>query len=48
MMIVKAVMFAFLFGGVISLIGVEKSVIKSSGTVDSAEICILYRTPQKH
>ena len=48
MMIVKAVMFSFQFGSVISLIGEEQRVIKSSGIVDSAEMSIIYGTPQKN
>ena len=48
MMIIKPVMFSFLFGGVIMLVGGEQREIKSAGTVDSAEMSIIYETPQKH
>ena len=46
MMITKAVMFSFQFGSVIKLIGGEKSGIKSAGTMDYAEISIIYGTPK--
>ena len=48
MMIIKAVMFSFLFGSVIRFIGGEIRGIKSAGTVNFAEIIIIYGTPQKH
>ena len=39
-------MLSFRFGGVIRLIGGDKGVIESSGTVDSAEMSIIYGTPK--
>ena len=48
MMIVKAVMFSFRFGSVTRLIGGEQRGINSIGTVDSAEISIIYGTPKNH
>ena len=48
MMTIKVVMFSFLFGSVIRLIGGEQNVINTAGTVDSAEIIIIHGTPQKH
>ena len=47
-MIIKAVMFYFRFGSVIRLVGGYQRVIKSAGTVNSAEISIIYGTPHKH
>ena len=47
-MIIKGIIFSSWFGGVIRLIGGEQRVIKSASTVDSAEISIIYGTPQKH
>ena len=41
MMIIKAVMFSFRFRSVIRLMGGEKRGIKSSGTVDYAEMSII-------
>ena len=48
MMIIKAVMFSFRFGGVIRLIGGDKSGIKNSGTEDFVEIRSIYGTTQKY
>ena len=48
MMIIKAVMFSFRFESVIRLIGGEQRVIKSAGTVDYAEMSIIYGTPKNH
>ena len=48
MMIIKSVMFSFHFGGVLMLIGGEKSGMKSAGTMDSAKMSIIYGTPQNH
>ena len=45
MMIIKAVVFYFQFGSVVRLIGEDHRVIKSAGTVDSAEMSIIYGTP---
>ena len=47
-MIIKLVMLSFLFGSLIRLIGGEQRGIKSAGTVDSAEMSILYGTPKKY
>ena len=47
-MIIRAVVFYFIFGGVLRFIGREQRVIKSAGTVDSTEISIIYVTPQKY
>ena len=47
-MIIKSVIFYFRFVGVIMLIGGEKGGIKIAGTVDSAEIIIIYGTPKRH
>ena len=41
-------MFSFLFVSVISLIGRDKMGIKSYGTVDSAEMTIIYGNPQNY
>ena len=48
MIIIKAVMFFFHFVIVIRMIGGEKMGIKSVGAVDSAEMSIIYGTPQKY
>ena len=48
MRIIKSVMLSFRFGGVIRLIGGEQRGTKSSGTVNSAEVSIIYVTLQKH
>ena len=47
-MIPKAVMLYFWFGSVIRLKGVDKRRINSSGTVDSAEMSIIYGTKKNH
>ena len=46
MMIIKAVMFSFRFGSVTRFIGGEKRGTKSAGTVDFAEMNIIYGTPK--
>ena len=43
-MIVKSVMFSFLFGSVTILIGEEQRRINSADTMDSVEISIIYGT----
>ena len=48
MIIIKELMFLFLFGDVIRLILGDKRVIQISGTLDSAEMSIIYVVPQKH
>ena len=48
MMITKAVMISFRFVSVIGLIGGETRGIKSAGTVNSAEMSIIYGTPQRN
>ena len=48
MIITKAAIFSFIFGSTTRLIGGEQRVIKSAGTVDSAEMIIIYGTPQKN
>ena len=40
--------FYFRFVSVTRLIGGEQSGIKSTGTVDSEEMIIIHKTPQKH
>ena len=47
MMIIESVMSSFIFGSVTRLIGWKQRVIKSAGTVDSAEMDIIYGNPQK-
>ena len=47
MMIIKSVMFSFLFGNVIRLTGGEQRSIKSAGTVDFTEMSITYGTAKK-
>ena len=47
-MILKSVMFYFLFGSVIRLIGGEQKEINNAGTVDYEEMSIIYGTPQKN
>ena len=47
-MIIESVMSSFRFGSVTRLIGGYKRVIKSAGTVDYAEISIIYGTPKSH
>ena len=47
-MIIKAVMLSFRFGSVTRLIVGEQRAIKSAGTVDSAEMSIIYGNPQNH
>ena len=48
MMVIKAVMFSFLFGSLIRLIGGEQRGINSTGIVDSVGISIIYVNPKKH
>ena len=48
MIIIKAVMLSFIFGSVIRLIGGDKRGIKSVGTVDSAEMSIIYGLQVQH
>ena len=47
-MIIKAVVLSFIFGSMIWLIGGAQRGINSVGTVDFAEMSIIYGTPQKH
>ena len=47
-MIIKEVMFSFLFGSETRFTGGEQRVTKSAGTVDYVEMSIIYGTTQKH
>ena len=46
--ITEAVMLSFRFGVVTRLIGGKQGVIKSTGTVDSTKMNIIYGTPKKY
>ena len=48
MIIIKSVMLSFQFGSAIRLIGGYQGLIKSAGTVDSADMSIIYGTTQKN
>ena len=48
MITTKAVILSFLFGSVTRLIGGEKRIIKSAGTVDSEIVVVIYGTPQNN